>query len=401
MHIIVPFLDTLALLQGIIIGLIIIFLGKKQYAPLFFGLFLITYAVELGDNILQDFNIIKAHPILEFLPFSFYFLNIPLLFLYVEAIVGRFKWKTHIYWLLPGIFEFAFFTTVSIFFSQISVEVREEIAYFRGYLTVLWYIIFPIFIFIRVRSYQKQLDITHTNPITSNLRWVMYLCIALIVISAPLILESLEAPSSWMVYAVLSVINVAFIYVIGMMGLRQQYVELEGIGDEEHGYTLDIDYVEDTVHHQSNAHPSLPASAADAIEVPKTIVSAIEMPKENTLELKLFERIDQKIIENELFLDSELTLFKVSRAVGIQSRRMSEIIHSETGTYFKAYINEKRLAFAKSMLLNPKYQEYTMEAIAYDSGFHTKSTFFSLFKSTEGLTPAQYRDQHLEQKRES
>ena len=42
--------------------------------------------------------------------------------------------------------------------------------------------------------------------------------------------------------------------------------------------------------------------------------------------------------------------------------------------------------------MNPKFNNYTILAIAFDSGFNSKTTFNSFFKSQTGLTPSEYRE---------
>ena len=47
----------------------------------------------------------------------------------------------------------------------------------------------------------------------------------------------------------------------------------------------------------------------------------------------------------------------------------------------------------KERLRNPKYRNYTIAAIAMDSGFNSVSSFNDLFKRNAGITPSQYREQ--------
>ena len=54
-------------------------------------------------------------------------------------------------------------------------------------------------------------------------------------------------------------------------------------------------------------------------------------------------------------------------------------------------INEYRLEEVKKSLEDPKHQNYTVLAIAYDAGFNSKSTFNDYFKKSTGMTPSQYK----------
>jgi AraC-like DNA-binding protein len=44
----------------------------------------------------------------------------------------------------------------------------------------------------------------------------------------------------------------------------------------------------------------------------------------------------------------------------------------------------------KQRLENPRFKHLTILAIAYDSGFNSKSSFNTIFKEKTGLTPSDY-----------
>ena len=50
-----------------------------------------------------------------------------------------------------------------------------------------------------------------------------------------------------------------------------------------------------------------------------------------------------------------------------------------------------RLDYSKSLLNNPNKKHLSIEGIAYESGFGSKSTFNTLFKKDTGTTPSQYK----------
>jgi AraC-like DNA-binding protein len=59
---------------------------------------------------------------------------------------------------------------------------------------------------------------------------------------------------------------------------------------------------------------------------------------------------------------------------------------------FYQFVNEYRVEAVKKMLANPRRKNISIEAIGFDCGFNSKSTFFSVFKSITGMTPAQFKD---------
>lgn len=102
---------------------------------------------------------------------------------------------------------------------------------------------------------------------------------------------------------------------------------------------------------------------------------------------KLLEFMDRE----KPYLDSDLTIHDLARSTGIPRHYITEVLNEKYGRNFFTFINEYRVKEVISRLSDAKYQHYTIIAIAFDSGFNSKSTFNSFFKSFAGKTPSQYR----------
>jgi AraC-like DNA-binding protein len=76
---------------------------------------------------------------------------------------------------------------------------------------------------------------------------------------------------------------------------------------------------------------------------------------------------------------------------GIPRHHITEVLNEKYGRNFFSFVNEYRIREALSRMNDPKYQHYTLLAIAYDAGFNSKSTFNSFFKAYTGKTPSAYR----------
>ena len=61
--------------------------------------------------------------------------------------------------------------------------------------------------------------------------------------------------------------------------------------------------------------------------------------------------------------------------------------------FFYDYINQFRVEEVKERLRNPEFKHYSIESIGLDSGFNSKSSFFSIFKKHTSLTPYNYKKQ--------
>lgn len=105
----------------------------------------------------------------------------------------------------------------------------------------------------------------------------------------------------------------------------------------------------------------------------------------------LYLVLNELIRKQELFRNPNLRLVDVANELKIPSQHLSQFLNDNLGKSFSLFINEYRIEFAKKTLLHNN--KHTLEAIGYESGFNSKSTFYSVFKKQTELTPSQYKNQ--------
>lgn len=103
----------------------------------------------------------------------------------------------------------------------------------------------------------------------------------------------------------------------------------------------------------------------------------------------MFEELDRILTKERLFLDPELSRDSLIKRTHINKNRIASLIQTFTGTNFNGYINNMRLEY--SILLLKDYTNYTIPAVAADSGFNNVRTFYRLFRERYGMTPTEYR----------
>ncbi|WP_348718645.1 helix-turn-helix domain-containing protein [Tenacibaculum sp. 190130A14a] len=108
-----------------------------------------------------------------------------------------------------------------------------------------------------------------------------------------------------------------------------------------------------------------------------------------------FEVIDNYIKKNNKFLESKYTLQNLSFDTELSSSTLSVIINNIAGKTFTDYLNEMRVEQAKSLLLAPEFSNYTITSIGLESGFNSKSTFYTVFKKHTGITPFEFKSSIL------
>ena len=104
----------------------------------------------------------------------------------------------------------------------------------------------------------------------------------------------------------------------------------------------------------------------------------------------LFLKVDTLIDDNQLFLNMDISISVLSKKMEINGKYISQCINANAGVNFNGYINLKRLNFAKEMMLKGAFTSLSIEGIARESGFRSKSTFNSAFKRMNQCTPSEF-----------
>jgi len=106
---------------------------------------------------------------------------------------------------------------------------------------------------------------------------------------------------------------------------------------------------------------------------------------------RYLNKLLQVMTTEKPFTDGELTLQKMAQKMSIPANHLSQIVNERFGQTFSDFINAYRVEEAKKRLLDPKLKHYTVQAIAEDVGFNTKSSFNAVFKKHTSMTPSQFR----------
>lgn len=96
------------------------------------------------------------------------------------------------------------------------------------------------------------------------------------------------------------------------------------------------------------------------------------------------------------YLEPDITLEKVARDLSMNTRVLSQIINESFKNNFNGYINEYRIKESMRQL-SDIHNKKTIQEILYDSGFNSKSAFYTEFKKHTGLTPQEYRAKSINQ----
>ena len=104
---------------------------------------------------------------------------------------------------------------------------------------------------------------------------------------------------------------------------------------------------------------------------------------------KIFVELNRIVVQDQLYLSSELSREDLAHLVHLYNARFARMIKECTGTNFNGYINDLRIDHAIKLLkLHPNY---TIRAIADEAGFNSTPILYYLFKKKSGMTPYEFK----------
>lgn len=336
-------------LHALIFAMIILVKGAWGRTSVYLASFLLAY---VGTNLQWLF------PNLSLLPTNFYYLLLPLFFLYTKAIVGGEFERRELFHLLPGLLEFATMIILVITTNTDSIGYSNEvltilILAFNAFLPPVFNLCYILITLRLVIQKRKQFLTCAKNNQTRQLRWIMIACIILMFDSLlqflTLALMSLKYNDEPLFF-IQSVCSVFVVYFISIFGLYQK--------------NLDLD-----VH---------PLKQEKEFNITQTALK--------------FEILNDYLAKSKIYRDQDLNLYLLAKALEWSPRELSFIINNHSGSNFNRLINGYRILEAKQLINNADYQNYNLAGIGQLVGFKSKSTFFTMFKEIEHMTPAEYRD---------
>ncbi len=108
----------------------------------------------------------------------------------------------------------------------------------------------------------------------------------------------------------------------------------------------------------------------------------------------IFDDIAQVLEVQRLYLNHNLKISGVSEKLKIQEKLISKAVNEHAGENFNAYINRFRVDHAASLIISDTHSHFTIDAIAEESGFANKVSFYKAFKRVKGVSPSEFRKEN-------
>jgi len=297
----------------------------------------------------------------------------PLLYLYVRFMTNpskKFNWLAIIHFI-----PFAVFFTVSVIFREIPLlkDLRHFFAPDRFislrivYSTCFFISVsaYSILAFIQIRRHQANLkDLLSFTSNVITLNWLKILSISFYVAFLILFfLGGLNMIGNFIPfdpYFVVFGFIALFSFVYSFYGIKQPVI----FGQEVNIITGE--------HKDSEKYTKSGLKESQALIYLERLISLLERDKP--------------------YLDRDLSIQDLADQTGIPRHHITQVLNENHKKNFFTFINEYRVKEVIARFSDPKNNNFTILAIAYDSGFNSKTTFNSIFKNQTGLTPSEYRE---------
>jgi len=106
----------------------------------------------------------------------------------------------------------------------------------------------------------------------------------------------------------------------------------------------------------------------------------------------------KKCMEVEMdYKEHLLSLQFISKKLRVSAHNISQVISEKLDQTFYEMIAAYRIKAAKVILGDPMQKHLTIEDVADEVGYNSKSAFNRSFKKIEGITPSEFRERHTAQ----
>ncbi len=99
--------------------------------------------------------------------------------------------------------------------------------------------------------------------------------------------------------------------------------------------------------------------------------------------------------ERKPYTNVDLTMPQLAAMLNISNNDLSHILNNHFQENFYTYINRHRIEESKRIMSDSTRSNLSIEGVAEESGFRSKSTFYKWFKQLNGLSPGEYRSDKL------
>jgi len=107
--------------------------------------------------------------------------------------------------------------------------------------------------------------------------------------------------------------------------------------------------------------------------------------------IEILRKLKESMENEKYFKNNLVSQSLISKKLLIPAHHISQVINEKLNQSFFEFIATFRIKEAENILLNPAKSHLTIEEIAEEVGYNSKSAFNKTFKKITGKTPSEYR----------
>jgi len=329
--------------------------GRKRLTAVFLSLFCVLLSLNLLYDILTFNNIFGYY--LRYLDEFSLLLAFPCLYFYVLLLTNNrleFR-KGYLLHALPALFFLVVWVFPLVSFLSWNRNTQMNLLYSHfNHLQFLVYIILIVQILRKNDKVSKELISTMEN---GNLKWVKELLIFMFILFFAWILDNKGLING----NLMAIPLLLFSYWLGYQTINQKDIY----------YNVSRDFEIESVIPQQNRYKN----------------SKLTDAHKSAYVAKIGEFMDKE----KPHLNNELTLTSMANKLDLKPIYLSQVLNEEFKENFYAFINRHRIMESQKLLKDLRYRNYSIQAIAFEAGFNSMSTFNKAFKEIVGKSPSVYQ----------
>jgi len=364
MQIFLNVIFAIGIIQGLLFVAYWLILKNNRLKPI---IYLNSFVLFLTINNIQVLvfinDIFANHPFLKHIEFSWYLLILPYFLAFIIHYFDFDSSKTTYIKVAWGLFVLQTVWRLILLFSITQNIIDESFLINYTKIEEVFNLFFALFLFYKIYIYIFDVQWSEKIKTYDDISWLksFYLasCLVIFFWIFAVFLNLVETSNSKFMYNPLRISSSILLYWIAYVGMLKMKLTFER--------KAFIDFKE-----QINT---------DALVDPNITIED-------------FNKIDAYVNANLRFTDIHFSLDRLAVELKINRGDVSKIIKTYDES-FANFINKKRITEAKRLLLDISSEKLTLDVLAYECGFNSKSNFYLIFKKYVGCTPAEWKKNQI------
>lgn len=375
-----PYYFFAAAIIGLIVSLILLLTKNYFSQKLFLSISLISISICAFNNLCCLTGFIAHIPYLYILSRAVMFLVAPCSYLYIRNSFGAIR-KLKRYDVLHFIPFFIFIiVATNICLTDINgcmkvimnreSDVPSSFNYIENLYSVnmllwLFYIGLQIICIIKFEQQKKKPGIYYDYKVID---WLKFLNLLLVVVFLLSMINKMHIDSNRNADLIQG-FTLSFMLLVAAFYLLSNPVILYNINQS----------------HATNQVNAMPRDEYKGEEVPGVAQLFGDNQKERYL-----QTLDELFVQQKPFLKKGFTIKDLSQLTSIPTHHLSHLINNEFNLPFQDFINLKRIEYMKTNITSTEWEKLSLEGIAWEVGFNSRTTFFRSFVKLTGISPSEY-----------